>query len=126
MSSPAVANGIVYVGALDTNVYAFNANTGALIWSFPTVGEVFQSPAVANGVVYVGTFGGLLYALNASTGALLGSLPIGYANTAPVVADGVVYIGGWESGAQVFAFGLPPALAVPENGDTESANLVDQ
>ncbi|WP_374212726.1 PQQ-binding-like beta-propeller repeat protein [Frankia sp. CiP3] len=28
-SSPAVANGLVYVGSLDTRVYALNAVTGA-------------------------------------------------------------------------------------------------
>jgi outer membrane protein assembly factor BamB len=33
-SSPAVANGVVYVGSVDHNVYALNASTGALLWSF--------------------------------------------------------------------------------------------
>jgi glucose dehydrogenase len=32
-SSPAVANGVVYVGSIDGNVYALNASTGALLWS---------------------------------------------------------------------------------------------
>ena len=34
-SSPAVANGVVYVGSFDGNVYALNASTGALLWSYP-------------------------------------------------------------------------------------------
>ena len=53
-SSPAVANGVVYVGSNDDNVYALNASTGALLWSYTTGGRVYSSPAVANGVVYVG------------------------------------------------------------------------
>ena len=50
-SSPAVANGVVYVGSYDRHVYALNAGTGALLWKYQTGGS---SPAVANGVVYVG------------------------------------------------------------------------
>ena len=54
-SSPAVANGVVYVGSNDGNVYALNASTGAMLWSYTTGGGVYSSPAVANGVVYVGS-----------------------------------------------------------------------
>jgi len=53
-SSPAVVNGVVYVGSWDGNLYALNAHTGARLWSYDTVYEVWSSPAVANGVVYVG------------------------------------------------------------------------
>ena len=77
-SSPAVANGVVYVGSDDdNNVYALNASTGAKLWSYTTGGEVDSSPAVANGVVYVGSYDGNVYALNASTGALLWSYTTG-------------------------------------------------
>jgi glucose dehydrogenase len=67
-SSPAVANGVVYVGSDDHNVYALNANTGAQLWSYSTGGNVDSSPAVANGVVYVGSDDHNVYALNARTG----------------------------------------------------------
>jgi outer membrane protein assembly factor BamB len=54
-SSPAVANGVVYVGShSNNNVYALKASTDALLWSYTTGNEVWSSPAVANGVVYVG------------------------------------------------------------------------
>src|SRR5580692_3426354 len=56
-SSPAVANGVVYFGSWDRNLYALNASTGALLWRYNT-GEVSSSPAVANGVVYVGGIDG--------------------------------------------------------------------
>ena len=64
-SSPAVADGAVYVGSNDGNVYALKTGTGAVLWSFP-YGYPSNS-AVSNGVVYVNG----LDALNASTGALL-------------------------------------------------------
>ena len=76
-SSPAVANGVVYVGSDDNNVYALNASTGALLWSYTTGSTVVSSPAVANGVVYVGSSDDNVYALNASTGALLWSYTTG-------------------------------------------------
>ena len=57
VSSPAVANGVVYFGADDNRVYAVNAATGSPLWSFSTgdTNQVVSSPAVANGVVYVGS-----------------------------------------------------------------------
>jgi glucose dehydrogenase len=44
---PAVANGVVYVGSEDGNVYALNATTGAKLWSGDTRDYVNSSPAVA-------------------------------------------------------------------------------
>ena len=35
-SSPAVADGHVYFGSYDDNVYALNATTGTFIWSYKT------------------------------------------------------------------------------------------
>ena len=56
-------------------MYALNASTGALLWSYTTGRQCESSPAVANGVVYVGSDDGNVYALNASTGAKLWSYP---------------------------------------------------
>lgn len=53
-SSPAVANGVIYVGSDDKHVYAFGRD-GERLWASATAKtEVVSSPAVANGVVYVG------------------------------------------------------------------------
>jgi PGF-CTERM protein len=68
-SSPAVANGTVYVGSSDSNVYALNASTGKLTWSFTTGDWVLSSPAVANGVVYVGSVDGNVYAIGSAAAA---------------------------------------------------------
>jgi outer membrane protein assembly factor BamB len=91
-ASPAVANGVVYVGSEDENVYALNASTGAKLWSFATGNFFISSPTVANGVVYVGTDDGNLYALNATTGAKVWSYTTGGTVESPAVANGVVYI----------------------------------
>lgn len=62
-TSPAVANGAVYVGSTDGNTYALNAATGAKLWNYTTGGAVASSPALANGVVYVGSRDHKVYAI---------------------------------------------------------------
>jgi outer membrane protein assembly factor BamB len=52
LSSPAVANGVVFASSLSA-LYAFDANTGTQLWSGADGGGV-SSPAIANGMVYVG------------------------------------------------------------------------
>jgi hypothetical protein len=60
-SSPAAANGVVYVGSADNNMHALSAATGARLWSYATGSVVLGSPAVANGVIHMDVFGvGLL------------------------------------------------------------------
>ncbi len=60
-ASPAVANGVLYITSDRANqnekgfLYAWNAQTGAPIWSFHLPGGgTDSSPAVQDGVVYVG------------------------------------------------------------------------
>ena len=63
-SSPAVAGGVVYVGSVNDKLYALDAVTGTLKWSYTTQGYINSSPAVANGVVYVGADDGNVYAFH--------------------------------------------------------------
>ena len=61
-SSPAVSNGVVYVGSGDHNVYALNATTGAKICSFNTGNEIDSSPVIADpdasgAVIFIGDNG---------------------------------------------------------------------
>jgi hypothetical protein len=57
-----VANGVVYVGSTDTKLYAFNATTGALLWSAATGNVIYSSPAVTDGMVYIGSYDNNFYA----------------------------------------------------------------
>jgi outer membrane protein assembly factor BamB len=92
LSTPAVANGVIYLGS--SAVYALNANTGIVLWTYYTGGDVESSPAVVNGVVYVGADDGNMYALNASSGARLWSFSTGNkVRSSPAVVNGVVYFG---------------------------------
>lgn len=106
LSSPAIVNGVVYVGSLDGNLYAFNANgcgqsscnplwTGLMSDQFSTL----SSPAVANGVVYIGSEDHKLYAFAAAGCGHSTCLPLWTATTGaaidspPLVANNVVYVG---------------------------------
>ena len=44
-SSPVVSEGMVFIGSLDSNFYAFNAETGAQVWATKTGGPIESSPA---------------------------------------------------------------------------------
>ena len=104
-TSPVVANGVVYASS-HNELYALDAVTGTLKWSYPTGRSINSSPAVANGVVYVGSNDYNLYALDAVTGALKWSGNTCY--TSAVVVNGVVYVlGGVGNGYGLLAFHLP-------------------
>jgi len=68
VSSPAAVGGIVYVGSTDHNLYAVDAESGALKWKFKTGSGVNSSPAVAGGLVYFGSYDGNFYAVDTATG----------------------------------------------------------
>jgi outer membrane protein assembly factor BamB len=82
-SSPAVVfnstlgKSLVYVGNQQGEMRAYDAATGAVVWSYAvpkTAGlskEIEASPAVSNGVVYFGVGDWHEYALNATTGLLI-------------------------------------------------------
>jgi hypothetical protein len=55
LSSPTVANGVVYYGTFNDNVWAFDASTGEKLWSYKTGRAVNAKPTVVNGKVYVGS-----------------------------------------------------------------------
>jgi outer membrane protein assembly factor BamB len=128
LSSPAVANGVVYVGSGFGILYAFDAGgstgcsgapkTCAPLWTVVTTNpaRAISTPTVANGVVYVGAGGGYAYAFDAAGSTGCSGTPktctplwtfTNDANVSPVVANGVVYV---AAGNQL------DALTVPSSG----------
>ena len=85
-SSPAVAQGLVYVGT-GSDLVARDAGTGNLQWSGHTGATISSSPAVVDGVVYVGSDDYKLYAYDAAgttncSGSPKTCAPLWTANTA--------------------------------------------
>jgi|SRR5215467_1447896 len=122
LSSPVVADGTVFFGSGDSNVYALDAASGALKWKFKTGDVVHASPAFAYGTVFVGSWDTYFYALDAATGKEQWRFKTGEDHeifnqtglqASPAVADGIVYFGcrdskfyalDAKSGKQLWAF----------------------
>lgn len=99
-NSPTVAGNVVYVGGLDRRVYALNADTGALIWTFTgSKGGFSTNPLVQGGLVMLGSRDGYFYALDAITGALRWQYP------APEAAPlgPILYSAAYKDGKVFFA-----------------------
>jgi len=115
-ASPAVVDGVVYVGDWTPTFYALDANSGEAIWQVDAprqpnapFGPIVSSAAVAdtftpNGLVRLVIFGSgnMLVALDAVDGSTVWQLDVAGAlgpdeeteiESSPVVHDGVVYVG---------------------------------
>jgi outer membrane protein assembly factor BamB len=96
-----LADGWLYIGSADGNVYALDAKTGEIHWRFKTKDLVRATPTVDKGTVYIGSWDGDVYALDAQTGELrwqssIASDTMPYYLYRPVqskalIADGLVF-----------------------------------
>ncbi len=85
ISSPAIENGYVYIGARDSSVYCLDAKTGEVIWKVKTGGWVDSSPTIHKDIVYVGSRDGYLYALDKKSGDVINKYPAGLQLSSPAV-----------------------------------------
>ena len=108
-ASPAIANGIVYVGSDDGKLYTYDANgcgnnkiCHPLWTSDPTGNNTFSSPAVARGIVYISSANHKLYAYKvadcinrkSTCPPLWASYQTGNdIASSPAVVNGIVYVG---------------------------------
>lgn len=74
-SSPAVADGVVYIGAYDNNLYALDAKNGKFLWKYPTEGGIAATPSVWKDRVLIGSEDRVLYAISSRTGRILWTCP---------------------------------------------------
>ena len=110
-SSPAVVDGLVYIGSVSPGTVAGGAlhavdASGVERWRLPTVpGDgVFSSAAVVDGVAVVGSYDGIVIAAAADSGEELwrfGAETSFYGS--PAVVDGTVYLG--DTGGHLYALG---------------------
>ncbi|MGL5726662.1 MAG: outer membrane protein assembly factor BamB [Plesiomonas sp.] len=94
------ADGVVYVASEKAEVYALNADDGAIKWVAKVAGEVLSSPAVDNNAVLVHTTNGMLQALDAEDGHIRWTANLDIptlsirGESSPVTAYGAVLVGG--------------------------------
>ena len=132
-SSPVADDGGVYVGAHNGYLYAYEAETGNLLWQFIQHFIVTSPPTVGAGRVYFKP-ANTLYALDAQTGSLLWERKIesrdGISRSAPIMAGNSVLVSGTDrnvyalatdTGEQIWRFETPSG----KFGDLVSSPAVD-
>ena len=94
-SVPAVANGVLYIGADDKQFYAIDAKDGTLKWvNKNALAGYTASAAVANKLVYAMPRDGSFYALDISNGEIIWSSIAGkVSESSPAVGEGIIAFG---------------------------------
>lgn len=109
-SSPLVVDGRVYVGDWRGRVYALDARTGKVRWTFQGKGRIKGGITMSGNRLYAGTYDGYLYALRAKDGKVvwrtrsqdrLGGR--GQFYSTPAVGYGRVYVGSTDG--KLYSFG---------------------
>jgi len=94
VSTPSVADGLIYIPDLGGTLYCLDAATGKLVWSQAIGGRVWGSTLVADGKVYVGTSAGTLWIMKAGRQKqVYARIPMrAPIFTTPVACNGVLYV----------------------------------
>jgi len=86
-SSPAVANGAVFVGSTDHRLYALDAESGSVLWSYDAGEEVRSTPCILAGKVIFSDIAGRLHAIDQDTGRELWNAAVEAAAVCSVRGD---------------------------------------
>lgn len=98
--SATLINNRLFVGASDGQFYAIQADSGKVLWTFPTRIETLSEPLLADGILYFLTGNNTVYALDATNGKQLwlysrqdpSSLSI-RGGSKPALRNGTLYVG---------------------------------
>jgi outer membrane protein assembly factor BamB len=93
-STPAIADGRIWIGGEDRRLHCVDARSGKQIWTFKTGGGVWCSPCVVDGKVLFGSRDANFYCLDANTGKEFWRVRLdGRIISSPCIVDGVIWIG---------------------------------
>lgn len=92
--TPAIFQGVLYVGSYDNNLYALNAADGKFQWKYPTDAGIVSRPALFDGNIYFGSEDKRLHVVSGRSGKVVWTYyteaPI---RSSPRIAEGHVFIG---------------------------------
>ena len=92
--TPAISQGVLYVGSYDNNLYALSAADGNFQWKYPTDGGVVSRPIIVDGNVYFGSEDKRLHVVSARSGKVVWSYYTnGPIRSSPQIAEGHVFVG---------------------------------
>jgi outer membrane protein assembly factor BamB len=94
LSTPAIADGLVYVADCGRLIYCVDATDGKVVWTQELNGEVWSSPMVADGKLFLGTRSGSFVIMAASREKRLISTSelVDPITATAVAANGVLYV----------------------------------
>ena len=93
LSTPAIADGLLFIADMPGRVHCLDAETGQCYWVHDTKSDIWSSTLVADGKVYIGTRKSLVVLAAAKEKKVLGEVRLGtQIRSTPAVADGVLYV----------------------------------
>jgi serine/threonine protein kinase len=100
-SSPIYANGIIYIGSVDTLLYALDAKSGYIIWRFRMAKATISTPMITDNFIFTGSVDSHIYCVdlhsakevwNFATDSQVTSSPITYQDSVYCGSvDGAMY-----------------------------------
>jgi outer membrane protein assembly factor BamB len=96
-------NGVLYLGTLNSTLYALNSDTGAQVWSKKLTGGIWSAPILKDGLLYVGDESGTVTILDSKTGEIKFTPSAGSSILGSGVVVGEKVVFGTEAG-EILAF----------------------
>jgi outer membrane protein assembly factor BamB len=102
-SSPIIDEGMIYVGSIDSCLYAINQINGKIQWKHKTEGIIRSTPIADSGFIYFGSWDNHMYAIHVKDGSLAWKYDAGGSiQSTPVIIDNKLIFGGRSA----FIFGI--------------------
>ena len=113
-SSPAIADGKVFISSINGKVYALDQSSGAKVWESNIGKEAMFPLAIADEMIITSSYNGKIYVLHKSNGSKFWNMTLGGTEdvgTYLAVADGKIYV---VFGNTLYAVGnIPPEISEP-------------
>ncbi len=93
-SSAAGEGKVIVVGGENGIIYAFDADSGKVLWTFKAKSDIYGTPSIGDSLVFVGDLGGRMYAIELQSGRMRWQFDTGspiYGNAA--FAGNTIYFG---------------------------------
>ena len=87
--SPAIQDGVIYIGSYDHNLYALNADNGSFLWKYAADGGIVTRPFIYDGNAYFGSEDKRLHVVSNRSGKIVWS----YYAEAPVRSSPAIGVG---------------------------------
>jgi eukaryotic-like serine/threonine-protein kinase len=122
-STPVITDGIVYVGSLDSALYAVEMSSGKLKWRFKTGGEIRSTVCLSGEQLFLYSGDGTLYSIDRSSGkglwtfktkgGILGDRRYDFADyyqSSPVISNNRIFFGAGDG--RVYALNVADGALV--------------